>query len=462
LVFAIIGGPFGLGEAIAGLMGTSILSYIVLLITMPKAKSSIDKLQMSGTPVNAKNIQSQIQGTPYAYSGGGDIMRTIVKGIFYFFLGIILLTICSVCFSLLIAGFATLPFADYLLKPGSQSFLGYSAWFLLLATPILWVCAVLYYKLTQSGKTPSWVHKGGLIFVLLGLINAALFSKDIINDFKFKSVKNLSDTNLLLPATDSLLIKVNEDAFIQDNDFVSLYNDSAQIKIHRLQVVPSIDQNYHYRIVAQSHGSSPLIADQYCKDLNYTVSSVKNTMTIPSGVTLKKGQVWRGQSALLIISVPEGKYISLDENSLVQIPRITQRIASIHIDDDNLLDEKDWYQMVNGKLINKTNQAMEAIEEAEEEIENASEELKTLRNEKLDELNEAKNKLSDEISDINSEVDSLLDIQKFKSAVDSLNNAIQGIQKEIEADKENTSKGLKRKIEEAIQKKKVLQGMDTI
>jgi phage shock protein C len=323
--------------------GTGFFVYLLLWIIIPAAKTTADKLQMRGDPVNldsinrfirteAQTIQEKTQGDAMRHSvnKGADIMlrifQALVKGAVWG------LAAASVAISLAVLiglsiGLFSLVFTSalpsenplYILINANQLLVSVIAIFLLFGIPFFWL---LYKGISYLFKVPGPGTKAGytlLLLWILGFVLAGYATTDIVSDYSatasFKKMETLQDTSIRHYKIEVLPVpnKRNRVSFFgADWTFhsggvteVNIYSDQVA-----LTVEPSSTGQFEIWQVMSSRGRSNAEATLLAAGARLPIEQVDSIIRIPGGILVNEGK-WRNQKVQVILKVPQGYQVEM-------------------------------------------------------------------------------------------------------------------------------------------------------
>jgi len=98
---------------------------------------------------------------------------------------------------------------------------------------------------------------------------------------------------------------------------LDLFKDSIFIDNVDIKVLRSLDDSFHIRMVNSAHGSTRFTADTTAATIRINIAQKDSVVTIDQGIFITKKQKFRNQQVAVLISVPEGKIISLPKSNKV-------------------------------------------------------------------------------------------------------------------------------------------------
>ena len=350
---------------------SSFIVYIILWLVMPEAKTTSEKLEMKGEKVDMNSIQNAINeemkgvkeraeklgavaGEKMKYirkdSSSAfkrfvnviiDIIVFIVKFIAYTTLTMIGLALVIFLLAMTFASFVAVPFKDFILNGFWQnSFaLGTLLFFVILAT--VGIIVALIKKIAGIKTKNKWVTTTFIALWVLGWISLFGLASTLGNDFSKMSHRDNNEKviSITQPINGKLIVKLNKNPYFydgKDNDInffeaLDLFEDSIFIDNVDIKVLRSLDDSFHVRIVNSAHGRTRLDADTTAAAMRINMSQKDSVFTFDQGIFITKKQKFRNQQVAVLISVPEGKRISLPKSN------------SVSNYDDNVWEFQNWH-----------------------------------------------------------------------------------------------------------------------
>jgi hypothetical protein len=155
---------------------------------------------------------------------------------------------------------------------------------------------------------------------VLGWISLFGLAYTLGNDFSKLSHRPNNETEIPIvqPSGDRLVIRLNKAPFYYDEnenlDFfeaMDVFRDSVFIQSVNIKVIRSLDDSFHIRLVRSAHGSTRFAADTTAAAIKFSVFQSDSILTIDQGIFIDKKTKFRNQQLFVLVSVPEGKKISL-------------------------------------------------------------------------------------------------------------------------------------------------------
>lgn len=352
------------------LYGIGFIPYIILYIVIPEAKTTAEKLEMKGEPINLSNIEKSVKDelnnmkekvTDSSLTGKVksliekiiDVIIQIVQGVFKFagkLIGV----------ALFIVGIAVL-FSFISFVFGGTVFIGgvdytYSQWggffdmiwisssmhywvlfglFLVAMFPVI-IFIMLATRILFNWKDQSkWIYISGVLMLLVGIGILGINGIKIANQFqansKFTSVipvdSNSKTIYTYLEKSD-INYDLDNNPFLIENDI--LYSDDVEFTVYQTdKEVPYIE------ITGKAYGENRLLARNRAKGLDYKVSQKDSLLKFDGFFSFPVDQKLRNQEVKVKLFLPVGYNVYLDE-SMIEIIYNIQNITDTY--DGDMVD----------------------------------------------------------------------------------------------------------------------------
>ncbi|PHR44638.1 MAG: hypothetical protein COA32_14700 [Fluviicola sp.] len=366
--------------------GSGILVYIILWAVIPEAKTTAQKLQMRGQPVNLDNIKDYVSGfSKDAKSGAnraagsikksvnksGSVISSILKilgkfiGAGFLIGGVIAIVLISIVFfgdSDLVSFTASSlgnnlnTFFD-VLYPSGSSLMNFWSLFIIILFPLLAITSLglkLLFNYKGKMKAPSL---GGLIIWIVAI---CLFSYSSIElGMQFKSdyeleeeITNYSDSltnlNLVINYKGNNIYNVDETEFWEVHDYFFIDDDKIEIGLPSFRVLrDSTIQDYKVTLIKISNGRTTKLALDNAKNIDYKPVFKNDSLIVPSVYSFSKDHKIRGQHVTLEIRVPLDKSVTLPETHKEMIFDIK---ATHSLDYDDFDHRTTWISSEGGMM----------------------------------------------------------------------------------------------------------------
>ncbi|MGB8192042.1 MAG: PspC domain-containing protein [Chitinophagaceae bacterium] len=361
-------------KVVTGSFGfTLFVTYIILWISVPVAVTAAEKLEMRGERVDLNSIRDTVkedlesfkskaqnfgaevkqtaqqfgekaktfgqtagtQAKTYATEAAPMVRRTgsnlghvigiLFKAFFLFIAGIIAISLFGVLMGLLFGGFVIFPFKDFVLEGFWQNTLAWLALILFLGVPIVGLITWLIRRIIGVRSRNNYLSYVFGSLWTIGLISAIILAGMFSRNFKTGSEKQEEVTGITQPGRGKLYVDVATSNVryyggdwygIEWNDmpFYGVNQDTLMLNTIRVHVVKSRDSFYHVHKVNFSRGHNPEAALSLAERIRFDITQQDSTLILPKGFPISRSDKFRNQRVLVVIAVPEGKKIQLDES----------------------------------------------------------------------------------------------------------------------------------------------------
>jgi phage shock protein PspC (stress-responsive transcriptional regulator) len=373
IFFSIINGIFSpwayhfrpVDIAFGSLTGTFIITYIILWIVLPEARSSFEKMEMRGEKVDVNRIWQNVQenmsdiktkaeswgeealssaqqfgkktkefastrGKTFANevrqtarpvaSGIGHAIGVIFKAFFLFIAGTIAFALFVVVLVFILSGVAQ-PFKDFLLDGFWQNLSLWGVLILFLAVPLIAIITWIVrraMRVRSQNRYLGWIFSGlwFLGFVCLGIFISSMVAS-------FRRYDRVEQVVPIQGGINKMIVSVTEpeirysgtfDWIENDGEGFDITEDSLHFSNVKLNVEKSNDSLYHVTLWKYSRGRNRNDAGEKAEKIVYNISSRDSNLYLGSGLSIGKPQKFRGQQVLIEIRIPVGKRIVFDES----------------------------------------------------------------------------------------------------------------------------------------------------
>ncbi|MCE2847064.1 MAG: PspC domain-containing protein [Sphingobacteriales bacterium] len=331
--------------------GSGLLLYILLALILPKARTTAEKLEMKGQPVNASTIRSiveeEVRGIGEGLTRGsgkgftGKISRffdllaqlvvaaakfifKLVIGFFTFILSVVLIAL----FIALLAMAGLVPVSQVpvvlsnLVLTATELNVLIIALGIVLGIPIVLLFHALIRRLFKLNALPKSVRLTALSVWIFGVLLGIFSGVGIAGHFA-KVAKVTNQIPLAQPMSDTLNLAslpineesgtytiISEDDFSVNEDADSIYFGSVQLDIRKAK-----GDVFELTQSLISRGSDQKEASRNATSVRHSIEQNGDLLSIGSAFGLPKGTFYRGQKIRLVLYVPVGKSVYLDESS---------------------------------------------------------------------------------------------------------------------------------------------------
>lgn len=347
---------------LVALGGSGILFYLLLMIIIPKAETTAEKLEMRGEPVDVNNISRTIRedfedlkkrmenfGEDAKQYGrkwkeeSGEWRRRNRGGVEDFFRSVFNLIGRIFAFALVLFGVLFLiglllglfslsslgmeEFGDTvrnLFPDGMHYGLAIAAGLLVFGIPILMMIYKgirLLFRIKRSDKIVAitalvlWIGGVGLGVYAIVSVGKGFADEQRVHTY-FPLENPHMDTLYLNVKVDPEMENENYNAsWNQEHHFVSRWKmvctSGKVVKFgnQSLQIVPSMNDSFQLVVYRYAHGANPEEAQARANAITYNIAQDDSLLTFDSFFTLGKGQHWRAQEVRMELRVPRNKVI---------------------------------------------------------------------------------------------------------------------------------------------------------
>ena len=325
--------------------------YLILLIVVPEATTSAEKLQMRGEPVTIQNIEKEVRD---AMTTAGNSINSMVNDtniwsrILNVFLviikvvarviSVILLLACAavmLCLLLSMFGYAVISgttlseLAHLMVSNESLLILLYITVILFIFLPLTAIMYdVIRFLARSKAQNPTfkralWILWGATwvsLFIIVPLMVKSFNSAETQN--VKVSVAAISTGTLHVQLTDATGRVLPTGKGHEDDDDLSdlMHVSPARTKDGfafndiKLEITVSPDSNFHIEKIYFSRGANSADALKNIDGIKYTIAQNDTLLNLDNKFEIPSHGKWRAQSVKIRIFVPEGHSISLAQN----------------------------------------------------------------------------------------------------------------------------------------------------
>lgn len=378
VLLALLSGPFDFfwdhwnfwgPKIITGSLGwTLFVTYVILWIAVPVAVTASEKLEMKGERVDINSIADTVkedlkgfqqkaekwgqevkqsaenlgnkakefgkeagdqfksysgdQGVRGRNSGFGNAVGVIFKVLFFLIVGSIAVAL-FIALIWVLFGFNIFPMKAFLLDGFRQEVLAWLTIILLLGIPVVAILTWMIRSIVGAKKNRYIGFAFGTLWTI-GLISAILLVASVSKNFKTRAA--VVESPITINNNSGRLdVDIRPDNRYYANDwfgietdedwpFYAVNQDTMLVSMVRVEVVKSKDSLYHARLEKYSRGRSDEAAKRLARKIQFNMTPENNTLYLPEGFEVSRFDKWRVQQVLLIIEVPVGKKIFLNQH----------------------------------------------------------------------------------------------------------------------------------------------------
>jgi phage shock protein PspC (stress-responsive transcriptional regulator) len=317
--------------------GTGFLAYIILWIAIPQAKTSAEKLQMRGNPVDVSNIEKVVKnniGKQSTTSNNTNVLTEIVRIFFKItskLIGSLLLLLSIVLLGCVLFLWNN-SFIEILEKLDITSIYGYFEYgFGLFCFSVATLIFVIGLKFLFHTRIKIGILSLVLTFTsLIGLGLMLYFGLQYRNSVARKSTVKEVVARTIAPDT----LYINSDIAYgeeedEDHDISVSINqniESRRFKVSgsvddwvkvfyntRLSIKPSQNDSLQLVLVKNARGSSEENAQQNAHDIAFKSELKGNVLTIDGGIHLDQTKSFKYQQVMVKLRVPIGTIVKVDK-----------------------------------------------------------------------------------------------------------------------------------------------------
>ena len=368
--------------------GSGLLLYIILWIIIPVAKTTAEKLEMRGDPIDINTISQTIKEEAEQFKGRvqdlgngikkeyqrnqgagaklGDLLYTIFHGLFkviskiagvlFVLFGILLfIALLLVLFSVgNIDGLSMHEFFDAFAGKDFSLFWFKVSLALCIGIPL---CMIVYkgMKLLLGIKTSyRWLNLSAGVLWLVGLVMCLYLTVTILNDFSVETpLKKQMDVHF--NANDTLFIKAISVYKRNDSDVdFELEDQRWQISNNqipalwwgkpRVKLITSENDSVSVFMIKTASGKHKTEASLRAKNINYQATQQGPVLILNNSFSFVSTDKYRNQGTEILIKLPKNKIIYLD-NSLKNLLHLVENTNGIS---DSEMGGKYWKMTENG------------------------------------------------------------------------------------------------------------------
>jgi phage shock protein PspC (stress-responsive transcriptional regulator) len=344
--------------------GTFIMAYIILWIVLPEARTAAEKLEMRGEKVDLNSIRDTVvsdleglktkaeaagkditekaqkftkelqqnisdkqqvamQEMRYASSssrnGIAEVLTILVKAFVYFIVGIVAFALFMASIGLLVGGVSVYPLHNFVLSGPVQTFAAWGTILLFLGVPVIALLVFIIRRLMRVKKSNPYIGYTFAALWFVGLFSFITLIGSLNRSFSTQvGVKQEITVNQ--PQNNTLYVKVAEkDTYYYNSWFdfdgnINLKKDTLFLNTVKVNVEKSKDGAYHAHMMLLSKGNDNEDAEQRAQKISFPIIHRDSLLILPAHFAVTKDDKWRNQKIVVVIEVPEGSYIQLDES----------------------------------------------------------------------------------------------------------------------------------------------------
>ena len=322
-----------------------VVTYFVLWLVVPEAKTTSDKLQMRGEPVNFDSIKDFFGNSPetvrnnlkdfgsdarrVANNSGsviGNLLRAIIKVIGFIFIAFLLIIAISLLiaftaaiiglggafFGVGIAGFALGDYFPYLFEGDWEQWVAYISLALVMVLPAVALILLVLRLISSRYRVPRAVAFSLPLLWFLGLIGLAVVGVSTAAHFR-SNAKEVKTVNLPTTAQ-TLVMQMQDDERDWDSDDILSVRPGylALEKDNEIKVKKSETGNAYLELKYYAKGKTGADAAQNLKNIDYKYEVQDSLVKFDEHVFVKEGTKWRNQEVEITLYLPESKRVKFN------------------------------------------------------------------------------------------------------------------------------------------------------
>lgn len=337
--------------------GTGVLAYIILWIVMPEAKTTAEKLEMTGEPVTISNIEKKvreefenvsekIKNTNYDEMGNqvktgaeklgssfGDFIIAVLR-VFSKFLGMLLIMLGLTVLFFLLVGIFTLGTGIFIDFPWTTfvetgNLTDYPTWtfglimFLAVGIPFFFLSLLGFKLLLPNLKSIGNIAKYTLLAIWLISVSLAIaIGIKQASAFAIEG-RSVQKAVINLKPTDTLFIKFKHNNYFaksihEHDDFKITLDSTGNDVIYSNNVgfkIEKTDEKTPYiQIEREAKGTTLLEAKQRAEKIKYTYKIVGNQLILDNYLLANMKEKFRNQKIEISLYLPKGVLFKADSS----------------------------------------------------------------------------------------------------------------------------------------------------
>jgi phage shock protein PspC (stress-responsive transcriptional regulator) len=348
-----------------GFGGTLFVTYIILWIVLPEARTASEKLEMRGEKIDIGSIKNTIKsdlegfkqkatvvgaemkqkaeqfGNEMKYKSGnlkkdissvntsrpgiGHAIGVLFRAFFLFISVIVTFALVMALIGVTFTGAGILPLKNYFISGFWQNILAWSAIILFLVLPVIGLLTFLIRRIIGVRRGSNYL---GYIFGslwVIGLISLITLAATVSSHFRTRNFVS-EEINLNAPPNGKLIVKMDDSKPVYfDSDwmgidwdhhapFFEINDDSLTLNTVRVNVIKSNDSAWHLHREKLSRGYSSAEAHELASQIDFPVEQKDSMLIFARGFSIKPNQQFRNQQVLMVIEMPVGRKILLQKN----------------------------------------------------------------------------------------------------------------------------------------------------
>lgn len=401
----------------------SFISYILLWVIVPLAKTSTDYMLLKGEPINISTIQHSTSMESVTNTGNRALNK-FLKVIAYILIAFLLMILIPVSFSLVLVTVLSYKLGAIVLFTSFNKIMAIFTLCFFVVLPVVGLIIWFIRRLMGYRKPNKPLRLTVIGLNILGWAAAILLVSNLVRENNTYVSK---PQRIELPVRgDTLRIEAAEQEEVTSRNVVFEMNQFDQIlqrtpdlnklKAVRIKYKQTDEPNFYMEIERSAFGSDRRDAEANAEMANYETRSDSNTLYLPSFVGVSNKKPYHFQNVKVTIYVPKNRKVLVTEKFRRQL-QYTIRTnhqnfyydmkSNNEVNDDQLISFDDDHEVIevsapggtiiridDGQDVHAKEDAQRSIEEAQREaerrIEDAQRNLEEAQREAQRELDQSK------------------------------------------------------------------------
>ena len=210
---------------------------------------------------------------------------------------------------------------------------------------LIWIAIRILFSMPKRTGTTKYVLIG---FWLLGIVSLVHVASKTVSNFTHNS--HVSFKQVIEVKNDTLNLEMLDNLFFDKDQFTTHYFFDEELEAMlstdvSIEMEKSETDLFELEVIKRANGASKKQAKVIANKIEYDFVLSENTVQFSQYLALKAQQGFRFQEIELVLYVPEGKTIYLD-NSLKNVVYALENTAAFY--DRKMVNH--YWEMTNGKL----------------------------------------------------------------------------------------------------------------
>lgn len=335
------------------------LFYIILWIVMPEAKTTAEKLEMTGEKVDLESIknlvsknQQKTDGESTGKNKGGLLGRIIVilaKAFLYFILGLIALTVVLTLFAVAVTAIGLFPLKNLVLETSWQHLYAWGTLIFFFIIPFVGIVTWLIRKLWRRNSSNSLINASFFILWIFGVICLILLTNSVVRDNKRYNYPVEEAFVMTNPTVEKLYIRAPnaKNAYMSGKNWLKVSpfgtnvdDDTVMLRNIKLQIMQSPNDSFFVKYIRVATGENAKVAQQTAFRIKFDGYQIDSSFIIDDGIPITRNEKFHNQQVYVTVFVPVGKRIEVN-NSIGKFARVRFEMPGMQSLDLNF-EEEHW------------------------------------------------------------------------------------------------------------------------